>query len=84
MREVVIHGIVEVMNDRQIADRSESLGAALGRMSVARDERSPITTLDASFDQAADLYAEADRRPMRRRLFSFGERGRSALDRLAD
>lgn len=80
MREVVIHGIVEVMNDRQIADRSEGLGAALGRMSAVRDERAPVTTMDSRFDPEADPFASDDApTPRRRRFFSFGERARAAV-----
>jgi hypothetical protein len=84
LREVVIHGIVEVMNERQVADRTESLGAALSRMSSAREERNPITTLDARFGLDADPFAVDEPAAPRRRLLGFGDRARAAVRRMGN
>lgn len=77
MRKVVIHGIVEHLDEQQIAARSQSLHAALQRMTVSRELR--------------DISAAAEERPIfereelnerRRRIFHFGLRARRAVDEL--
>lgn len=78
MREVVIHGIVEVMNDRQLADRGTSLHDALARMKERRGERSEPTPANLTFGVRTEPVLDEPRR--RNGLFRFGDRGRDALD----
>ena len=86
MREVVIRGIVEVMNDRQMEDRSQSLRAAMDRMSAKRGSRPvPVATLEVTPPVEAGPEAEGGLvlrgEPRRRRgIFRFSDRARAAGD----
>ena len=77
-----IQGIVEVMDEQHIRDRSENLGSALQRLSAAREQRGPVGTLDPlEIVPAEDRLAAASpmRVTRRRGLFSFSDRARDAV-----
>lgn len=79
LKKVVIHGIVETMNDRQLEERTQSLHDAVQRLSAARSRRGgELTSIDAfaDVDEAVPMATEPDR--PRRRLFSFAARARAA------
>jgi hypothetical protein len=82
LREVVVHGIVEVMDDHQLNERTHSLHNALGRLSAARELRGLPEELPANGGSLAIEETPPVRRAQRTRsgLFSFGERGRRSLD----
>lgn len=75
MREVVIRGIVEVMNERQMEERARSLHDAVGRMSEARARRGADVVL-ADLAEPSLLDAATTRR---RRMFGFADRARAAV-----
>lgn len=76
MRELVIHGIVEVMNERQMEARTKSLHGAIERMSVARQARGgEIADIEFGFESVLDEHS----RKNRRRIFRFGDRARRAV-----
>ena len=77
-----IQGIVEVMDEQHIRERSENLGTALQRLSAARERRGPVGTLDPlEIVPAEDRLAVAapGRSSRRRGLFSFSDRARDAV-----
>ena len=80
MREVVVRGIVEVMNDQQLTRRSHSLHTAINRLSEAREQRdqsSDVLELTGGSDR---LELDTSQSPRHRRgLFTFGERGQEAV-----
>jgi hypothetical protein len=78
-----IEGIVEVMDEQHLKQRQASLGDALQRLSIAREQRGPVGVLDPlEIVPAEDRLAAArpQRRRMRTGLFSFSERARAAAE----
>ena len=78
-----IEGIVEVMDDTQQQQRHASLGDALERLSMAREQRGPVGVVDPfEVVPAEDRLAAAapQRRRLRSGLFSFSERARDAVE----
>lgn len=82
MREFVVRGIVEVMDDRQLTDRTRGMSAALTRLSRARAERGPVDlgVLHVIDFDASDAGMVDDDPRGRRRFFRFRDRARRALD----
>ncbi len=78
-----IRGIVEVMDDQHLQERTACLGSALERLSVARERRGSVGVLDPFEALPAEdrLAAAAPVRTARRRrgLFSFSDRARDAV-----
>lgn len=75
MKKIVIHGIVEHLDERQQEARRGSLHAALQRMTEARATR----LSDAS---APPMFETEELNERRRRLFGFSLRARRAVDDL--
>jgi len=83
LRKTPVRGIVEVMDDHHSRERSENLGSALQRLSVARERRGPVGVMDPF-----EVVSEAERHalietPMakrRRSIFRFSDRARDAVD----
>lgn len=77
-----IRGIVTVMDDAHHRSRSTSLGAALERLSMARERRGSVGMLDPAALVQDELRATpALRHPSGRRgLFRFSEHARDAID----
>jgi hypothetical protein len=76
LRNVVVQGIVMVMDDQQLQQRSRSLHDALDRLSAARDMRGgtiPVVDLRDGDEP------ETTRTGRRRGLFRFAERARDAV-----
>jgi hypothetical protein len=73
VKEIVVQGVVEVMNERQIAERQAGLSRALGRLSRVRSQRTG--TMPAAFERAVDVLEPVHERS----LFGFGDRARNAI-----
>ena len=76
-------GIVEVMDEHLHQERSQSLGTALQRLSVARELRGPVGVLDPLEIVPAEerLDAAVPLRGRRRTgLFSFAQSARESVD----
>lgn len=77
MRKIVIHGIVEVMNEEQIKERSEGLRGALSRISNVRDQREQLA---AKREEVAPKRESILARRRQRDVFSFTNRARGSVD----
>lgn len=76
LREVVIQGIVEVMNEQQIEARNSSLRGALGRISTIREARGDDNII--TFEPFVRSLAEGERSASRRRIFGFRRKAQIA------
>lgn len=73
MKEIVVQGVVEVMSERQIAERQVGLSRALGRMSEVRSQRAG--SMPAAFQRVSEIPEPA----VPRTLFGFADRARDAI-----
>lgn len=84
MREMVVHGVVGVLTNSQVAERSDGLREALGRMSVARSRRDYESAYDAALHVPAEsgidsALFDADARSRRSALLQFSRRAREGV-----
>lgn len=80
MHEQPIRGTVEAMDQHSHRERSAALGAALGRLSRARDLRPPIDDGFVPIALVTDRGELPAALPRRRGLFHFAQRGREFVE----
>jgi hypothetical protein len=81
LQEVVIRGIVEVMDEREMDARSDGLHSAIERLSAARAQRTEVAVLDFGLETVLDGGRPSDRK---RRLFRFSDRARRSVDEILE